>query len=166
MAYGLDAEAQRRFEAHLARSRAAAASAAPGFAGGSGPAVPGRYAAHAAARKGPAPAPPQPAAPKPQASAEPVEAEAMIELEDDLDDADVDDIGGDDPYADEDAGDRGADPVDYELLMSVAQGLGGVKKDRAGIPSGPYVKDADCVGESRALARSRSCPAPRRAPTC
>ncbi len=73
----------------------------------------------------------------------------MVEIDDDLVDDDADDIGGADQNDNErDADEPQPDPVDYELLISVAHGLGKWMQDTT---SGQkvYVKDQDCVGRMR-----------------
>lgn len=67
----------------------------------------------------------------------------MVELMDDFDDDDDVEIVGDDQ---EPKDEPQSDPVDYELLISVAHGLGKWMQD---VNTGRklYVKDPDCVGK-------------------
>ncbi|KAG2492461.1 hypothetical protein HYH03_009402 [Edaphochlamys debaryana] len=82
------------------------------------------------------------------------EAEAMVELEDDLDDYDdADDIGGqDDAAAYEMDAPPKEDHVDWELLMSVAHGLGKWMED-TNTGEKVYVRDKDCIGCLKDLQR-------------
>ncbi|EFJ46824.1 hypothetical protein VOLCADRAFT_92689 [Volvox carteri f. nagariensis] len=67
----------------------------------------------------------------------------MMDLEDDLDDG-ADDVGADQDDENEQAAGPQPDPVDYELLISVAHGLGRWMQDTT-TGQKVYVKDQDCI---------------------